>query len=36
MCIRDRDIPADKTAPAILLAVVSISVGLINAAYMTY
>lgn len=32
----DQDIPADKTAPAILLAVVSISVGLINAACMTY
>ncbi|SBT10134.1 conserved membrane hypothetical protein [Candidatus Accumulibacter aalborgensis] len=32
----DQDIPADKTAPAILLAVISVSVGLINAACMTY
>ena len=31
-----QDIPADKTAPAILLAVISVSVGLSNAACMTY
>ena len=32
----NQDIPAGKTAPAIFLAVVSLSVGLINAACMTY
>ncbi len=32
----DQDIPAGKTAPAIFLAVLSLSVGLINAACMTY
>ncbi|HPT49771.1 MAG TPA: DUF350 domain-containing protein [Accumulibacter sp.] len=30
------DIPAGKTAPAVFLAVLSVSVGLINAACMTY
>ena len=30
------DIPAGKVAPAIFLAVVSVSVGLINAACMSY
>ncbi len=32
----DQDIPAGKTAPAIFLTVLSLSVGLINAACMTY
>ncbi|WP_300455205.1 DUF350 domain-containing protein [Accumulibacter sp.] len=32
----NQDIPAGKTAPAVFLAVVSLSVGLINAACMTY
>lgn len=31
-----RDIPAGKTAPAIFLAALSIAVGLLNAASMTY
>jgi uncharacterized membrane protein YjfL (UPF0719 family) len=31
-----QDIPAGRMAPAILLAVVSLTVGLINAACMTY
>ncbi len=32
----NQDIPAGRTAPAVFLAVVSLSVGLINAACMTY
>lgn len=32
----NQDIPAGKTAPAVFLAALSVSVGLINAACMTY